>query len=78
MNIRKQKYLALKKIHKDFSSIMKVERCRNCACLYLDMMGVIYEKIRSFREKDKENSLLYIENDFKRWLKEAEKLNLHA
>lgn len=78
MNVMEQKYLAFKKIHKDFSNIMKVNRCRTCACLYLDMMGAIYEKIRSFRKTDKEDKLLYIEKDFERWLKEAAELDLHG
>lgn len=77
MNINKEKYLAFKKIHEDFSNILKNDRCRTCACFYLDILAPVVEAIRVFRENENEKKLLSVEKDFKRWLKEGTEFNLH-
>jgi hypothetical protein len=77
-SLNAQKILAFKKIHADFQTIMKHEKCRTCACFYGDVLTGVYEKIRRFRETDPERSVAWIEKDFERWLREADALKTHG
>lgn len=77
MNIREEKYLALKKVHEDFSEIRKEKLCRTCACFYADVMGVILESVKAFRKSENGKVLAGVEKDFDNWLKEATSLELH-
>jgi hypothetical protein len=73
-----QKITAFKRIHTDFKEILKQEKCRTCSCFYGDVLTGIYEKIKRFRKIESDHSLAEIENDFERWIKEADFLNLHG
>ena len=73
-----QKITAFKRIHTDFKEILKHEKCRTCSCFYGDVLTSIYEKIKRFRKAESYQSLAEIENDFGRWIKEADFLNMHG
>ena len=73
-----QKIKAIKTIHAEFQDILKHEKCRTCSCFYGDVLAGIYEKIKSFRKIESDHSLADIENDFERWIKEANFLNMHG
>lgn len=73
-----QKLSAFKKIHEDFKEILKYEKCRTCSCFYGDVLNSIYEKIKRFRAIESDHRLVEIENDFERWIKEADFLNMHG
>jgi hypothetical protein len=73
-----QKIMAFKKIHADFQDIMKHEKCRTCSCFYGDVLNSIYDKIKKFRGIESDHNLVEIENDFERWLKEADPLKAHG
>ncbi len=77
MDVREEKYLALKKVHQDFADIRKEEQCRTCACFYVDMMGVVLEAVKAFRRSENGNELADVEKDFEKWLTEASSLDLH-
>ena len=78
MDVREEKYLAIKKVHQDFLAIMKLDRCRTCACLNADMLASILETISAFRKGENTNRLVEVESGFENWLKEAEELDLHG
>jgi 23S rRNA U2552 (ribose-2'-O)-methylase RlmE/FtsJ len=73
-----QKIMAFKRIHTDFKAILKHEKCRTCSCFYGDVLNSIYEKIRGFRKIESDHRLAEIENDFERWIKEANFLKVHG
>jgi len=73
-----QKIKAIKTIHAEFQDILKHEKCRTCSCFYGDVLTGIYEKIKRFRKIESDHSLADIENDFERWIKEANFLNMHG
>ena len=73
-----QKITAFKRIHTDFKEILKHENCRTCSCFYGDVLSSIYEKIRGFRKIESDQRLVEIENDFERWIKEADFLKVHG
>jgi len=73
-----QKIKAVKTIHAEFQDILKHEKCRTCSCFYGDVLTSIYEKIKKFRKIESDHSLADIENDFERWIKEANFLNMHG
>ena len=73
-----QKITAFKRIHTDFREILKHEKCRTCSCFYGDVLNSIYEKIRRFRTIESDHRLEEIENDFERWIQEADLLNMHG
>jgi len=75
---RDQKIDAFKKIHADLSDIVTLKKCRTCACFYKDVLNIVYEKIRSFREIESDNSLAGIEDDFARWVKGATLQQTHG
>ena len=77
MDIKEEKYSALKKVHEDFAEIRKEKLCRTCACFYADMMGVILDAVKTFRKSQNGKVLADVENDFDGWLKEASGLELH-
>jgi len=77
LDVREEKYSALKKVHEAFGEIRKEERCRTCACFYADMMGAIQEAVKAFRRNEDGNELADVEKDFDNWLKEASSLELH-
>ena len=73
-----QKIKAIKTIHAEFQYILMHEKCRTCSCFYGDVLTGIYEKIKRFRKIESDHSLAEIENDFERWIKEADFLNMHG
>jgi hypothetical protein len=77
-SLNAQKILAFKKIHADFKDIMKQEKCRACACFYGDVLNSIYDKIRRFRAIESDQDVFQIENDFERWIKNADLLKAHG
>jgi hypothetical protein len=72
------KIKAFKRIHTDFKDILRQEKCRTCSCFYGDVLTGIYEKIKRFRKAESDQSLAELENDFGRWIKEADFLNMHG
>ena len=74
----KLKISAFERIHADFKDILKHEKCRTCSCFYGDVLTGIHEKIKRFRKRESDQSLAEIENDFGRWIKEADFLNMHG
>lgn len=77
MDIREERYRALKKVHKDFANIINLDRCRTCACFYADMMASILEAVKTYRNKENSNRLANVEKDFDLWLREAADMDLH-
>jgi len=73
-----QKIKAIKTIHAEFKDILKHEKCRSCSCFYGDVLNSTFEKIRRFRKIESDHSLAEVENDFERWIKEADFLNMHG
>jgi hypothetical protein len=73
-----QKIRAVKEIHAEFIDILKHEKCRSCSCLYGDVLNSVFEKIKKFRKSESDYSLVEIENDFERWIKEADLLKMHG
>jgi len=73
-----QKIKAIQTIHAEFQDILKHEKCRTCSCFYGDVLTSIYEKIKRFRKIESDHSLADIENDFERWIQEANFLNMHG
>ena len=73
-----QRMIAFEKIHADFKDILKHEKCRTCSCFYGDVLNSVYEKIKRFREIESDHQLVEIENDFERWLREADLLKTHG
>jgi hypothetical protein len=73
-----QRFTAFKQIHTDFKEILKHEKCRTCSCFYGDVLHSIYEKIGEFRKIESDHRLVEIENDFGRWIKDADFLKMHG
>jgi hypothetical protein len=73
-----QKITAFKKLHAEFKDILKYEKCRLCSCFYGDVLNSVCEKVKRFRKTEFDHSLVEIENDFERWIKEADFLNMHG
>ena len=73
-----QKFKAIKAIHAEFIDILKHEKCRSCSCLYGDVLSSVFEKIKKFRKSESDYSLVEIENDFERWIREADLLKMHG
>jgi hypothetical protein len=73
-----QKIRAVKEIYADFIDILKHEKCRSCSCLYGDVLSSVFEKIKKFRKSESDYSLVKIENDFERWIREADLLKMHG
>ena len=69
---------AFKRIHTDFKAILKREKCRTCSCFYGDVLNSVYERIKKFRTTESDHRLVEIENDFKRWIREAAFLKMHG
>jgi hypothetical protein len=61
-----EKIAAFQKIHGDFKEIMKKERCRTCSCFYSDVLGQVYEKIKTFQEINSDRTVKKIQNDFEK------------
>ena len=77
MDVREEKLLAFKEVHRNFVDIRKEKRCRTCSCFYADMMGAILEAVKAFRKSEDGNALADVERDFDNWLKKASSLELH-
>ena len=73
-----QKITAFKKLHAELKDILKHEKCRSCSCLYGDVLSSVCEKIKRFRKTGSDDSLVEIEDDFERWMKEAAFLKTHG
>lgn len=69
---------AFQKIHAEFKDILRHEKCRSCSCFYADVLNIILEKIKTFRNSNPDHRLVAIENDFDRWVKDADILNMHG
>ena len=76
--LNETKINALQKIHAEFKDILKHEKCRSCSCLYADVLNSILAKIRTYRNGETDHRLVAIENDFERWVKEADFLKMHG
>jgi hypothetical protein len=73
-----QRIAAFKKIHADFTDIMKHEKCRTCSCFYGDVLNGVYEKIKKFQQVESDHNLHEIKNDFEHWLRDADLLKAHG
>jgi hypothetical protein len=73
-----KKVRAVKLIHAELSDILKKEKCRLCSCFYADVLNSTLDKIRIFRKAISDRGLAAIENDFERWIKDADFLNMHG
>jgi hypothetical protein len=69
---------AFQKIHVEFKDILKHEKCRSCSCFYADVLNIILEKIKTYRNSNSDHRLVAIENDFERWVNDADILNMHG
>ncbi len=69
---------AFQKIHAAFKDILKHEKCRTCSCLHADVLKIILEKIKTFRNGVSDHRLVAIENDFEHWAKDADLLKMHG
>lgn len=76
--VTETKIKAFQKIHAEFKDILKHEKCRTCSCFYADVLNIILEKIKTLRKNESDHRLVPIENDFERWVKDADSLNMHG
>ena len=76
--INHQKIKAFKTLHAELEDILKHEKCRSCSCLFGDVLSGVCEKMKRFRNAESDHSLVEIENDFERWIKEAAFLKMHG
>lgn len=75
--INEQRIKAVKRIHAELVDILEREKCRSCSCFYADILNGILEKVKIFRKTESNHRLVRIENDFERWIKEADFLKMH-
>ena len=78
MDITQERVAAIRRVHRAFSKIMKLEQCRTCSCFYADMMGQILEVVKSTQNTGDGKALVGIKNDLQKWLEEAKELDLHG
>jgi len=76
--IIQQKVLAFKKIHADFSDIIKHDRCRYCSCFHGDVLDKVYDSLKRFNESYPEHSLNDIQADFEGWTKDLDQFKMHG
>ena len=69
---------AFQKIHAEFKAILKYEKCRTCSCLHADVLNLLLEKIRTFRNGVSDHRLVAIETDFERWVNDADMVKMHG
>ncbi len=72
-----EKITAIEKVHREFSKIMQLERCRTCSCLYTDMMASILDTIRDISSMENDNRLTAARKDFSKWIEDAGNTDLH-
>ncbi len=78
MNILDEKITAIEKVHREFSKIMELERCRTCSCLHTDMLASILDTIRDINSSVKNDSrLTAVEKDFWKCIEDASNIDLH-
>jgi hypothetical protein len=78
MKILDEKIAVIENVHHEFSKIMKLERCRTCACLHTDMLAKILDTILDIKSSLKDDRRLTpVETDFSRWIENAEDVDLH-
>jgi hypothetical protein len=76
--VNETKINALQKIHAEFEDILKHAKCRSCSCFYADVLNSILAKIKTYRKGETDPRLAVIENDFERWVKDADLLKMHG
>jgi hypothetical protein len=69
---------AFQKIHAEFKDILQKEKCRSCACLYMDVLNNILGKLKTYRQCERDHRLVAIESDFERWAQDADYLKMHG
>ncbi len=77
MNILDEKVTAIEKVHREFSKIMQLERCRTCSCLHIDMLASILDTIRDINSSKHDSRLTAAEKDFSKWIEDASNIDLH-
>ncbi len=78
MNILDEKITAIEKVHREFSKIMELERCRTCSCLHTDMMAPILDTIQDINSSVEDDSRLTTAGkDFSKWIEDASNIDLH-
>ncbi len=78
MNILDEKITAIGKVHREFSKIMELERCRTCSCLHTDMLASILDTIRDINSSAGDDSrLIAAGKDFSKWIEDASNIDLH-
>ena len=76
--VNETKINAFEKIHAELEDVLKHEKCRTCSCFFADLLNVVLAKIKTFRSGNPDLRLAAIENDFERWVKEADFLKMHG
>ncbi len=78
MNILDEKITAIEKVHREFSKIMELERCRTCSCLHTDMLASILDTIRDINSSvENDSRLTAAGKDFSKWIEDASNIDLH-
>jgi len=73
-----QKLSAFKKIHADFSDIIKHDKCRYCTCFHGDVLDKVHDALKRFNESLPEYSLKGIQDDFESWMKDLDLTKRHG
>ena len=74
----KEQVLALKKIHADLKDFIKNDKCRLCSCFYTDVLGKVYQTLKSFNDSEPEHRLIDILSDFENWTRDFDRFKMHG
>jgi hypothetical protein len=73
-----EKITAIEKVHREFSKIMQLERCRTCSCFHADMMASILDTIQDINSsRENDSRLTAAGKDFSKWIEDASNTDLH-
>ncbi len=73
-----EKIMAIEKVHREFSKIMELERCRTCYCLHTDMLASILDTIQDINNSmENDSRLTAAGKDFSKWIEDASNIDLH-
>ncbi len=73
-----EKITAIEKVHREFSKIMQLERCRTCSCFHADMMASILDTIQDINSSlENDSRLTAARKDFSKWIEDASNTDLH-
>lgn len=73
-----EKITAIEKVHREFSKIMQLQRCRTCSCFHTDMMASIVDTIQDIKSSmENDSRLTAATKDFSKWIEDASNTDLH-